>query len=108
MILAHFADFTEAGIHRSHAIQAAWRSIKFPGSGRSDAFRAAKQKDRKLACPCAGLKLIEEIRSRRSFLDRQTKKAGDPDNWRAVGGTKIAVQHRFPEFRIRQAAHQEV
>ena len=45
MILAHFADFTEARVHRSNATEATWFCIKFLGGRFSDAFRAAEQKD---------------------------------------------------------------
>ncbi len=109
MILAHFVDFTEAGIHRSHADQAARHGIEFPGSRGSDTFRAAEQEDGKASRDrAAGLKPVEEIGACRSFVDRQAEKSGDPDNWRAVRRTKIAIQQRLPEFRIRQAVHQEV
>src|SRR5438093_6396841 len=91
MILTHFADFTEAGIHRSYAVQAACHCIEFAGGCCSDTFRAAEQKDGKLARPWRpGLKPIEQIGTCRSLVNRQAEKLGNPDDWRAVRGTKIA------------------
>src|ERR1700674_5588616 len=72
MILAHFADLAETGIHRSHTSQAVWLCIKFFGSGCGDTFRATEQEDGKPTRPGArGLESIEEIRTRQSFFDRQ-------------------------------------
>ncbi len=73
MIMAHFVDFTEAGIHRSNATQAAWLGIKFPGSRCCNSFRAAEEEYAKPTRPRArSLKPVEEIRTSHSFLDRQT------------------------------------
>src|ERR1700726_5167148 len=71
MILTHFADVTEAGIHRSNAIQAVWLRIKSLGSRCGDAFRAAEQENGKSTRKLAwGLEPIEQIRTGHSFFDR--------------------------------------
>jgi hypothetical protein len=70
MILAHFADFAEAGIQCSNTTQVTCPSVDLCGSLGRDTFRATEQEDAQPTASTPELKAIEEIGARSSFLDR--------------------------------------